>query len=141
MALGVSSTSSRETAVAEDGSGMSNLRKPSCPCVLAFLVIGCTKVRPDEVSASRWSFPAAIDVILHTLMVGGEEDKGKKNKNSECSPLAPRELLRWYDLGVVVLSSRFLAPQPARAPPRCVDGLRPSHICYTRRYHVYLPRS
>ena len=90
MALGVSSTSSRETAVAEDGSGMSNLRKPSCPCVLAFLVIGCTKVRPDEVSASRWSFPAAIDVILHTLMVGGEEDKGKKKKiaNAHLSPHA-----------------------------------------------------
>jgi hypothetical protein len=66
MALGVSSTSSRETAVVDDGSGMSNLRKPSCPCVLAFLVIGCTKVRQDDVNASRWSLPAAMDVILRT---------------------------------------------------------------------------
>ena len=65
MALGVSSTSSREaTAVVDDRSGMSNLRNPSWPCVLASLVIGCTKVRPDEVSASRWSLPAAMDVIL-----------------------------------------------------------------------------
>ena len=62
MALGVSSTWSREAA--EEGSGMSNLRNPSCPWELAFFVIGCTKVRPEEVSASRWSRPAAIEAIL-----------------------------------------------------------------------------
>ena len=54
-ALGVSSTWSREEGgwIAEEGFEMSNLRKPSWPCVFAFLVIGCANVRPEDVSARR----------------------------------------------------------------------------------------
>ena len=43
---------------------MSNLRNPSWPCELASFVIGCTNARLEDVSASRWSRPAAMETIL-----------------------------------------------------------------------------
>jgi hypothetical protein len=56
MDLGVSSTGTREVvgpATAVDLSGKSTLRIPSWPYLLALSVIGCAKVRPEEVSANR----------------------------------------------------------------------------------------
>lgn len=55
---------------------MSNLRKPSCPCVFAFSVTGCAKVRPAEVRASKWSDPAAISTNLQTLTLSQAAFRG-----------------------------------------------------------------
>lgn len=67
--LGMSSTCKRDREVEEDGSAMSNLRKPSWPWLFAFLSIGWAKVRPEEVRARRWSLPAAIDTNLHNARI------------------------------------------------------------------------
>lgn len=68
MALGINSTSVRpdDSAVEDTGwLGISNFRKPSWPCELASLVMGCANVRPDDVSASRWSEPAEMETNLY----------------------------------------------------------------------------
>lgn len=68
MDFGVSSRALRALGcVSEEWSGTSNFREPICPCELALRFIGWAKVRPEEVRANKWLFPAEIATNLSQM--------------------------------------------------------------------------
>jgi hypothetical protein len=112
MDLGISSTDNPGGSdFVGDGLGTSNLRKPSWPYALAFLLTGWAKVRPLEVRARTWSFPAAMEMNL-------------ENSPSNSSRLdvkgvvlfSPSKLLLWHNFREIYRVTR--SPERAERPPR-----------------------
>jgi hypothetical protein len=98
----------------EDGSDISNLRNPSWPYSLAFLLIGWAYVRPFELRASKWSLPAAIE----TNLVTNFQLRDCLERMTDAL-LSPGETFFRCEFDKIDLF--FLAPEPSSSPPRCTS--------------------